>query len=111
MTLLLDVLGLTGLLDAIVTGDDITRGKPDPQGFLLAFQRFGVPPARGFVIEDAVAGVQAGKAAGAQVIAVTTTRARPDLVAAGADRVVDHLTELTVPLLTTLLDSSSATHP
>ena len=111
VTLLLDVLGLTGLLDAIVTGDDITRGKPDPQGFLLAFQRLGVPPARGFVLEDAVAGVQAGKAAGAQVIAVTTTRARPDLVAAGADRVVDHLTELTVPLLTTLLDSSSATHP
>ncbi len=99
VTLLLDVLGLTGLLDAIVTGDDITRGKPDPQGFLLAFERLGVPPARGFVIEDAVAGVQAGKAAGAQVIAVTTTRARADLQVAGADQVVDQLTELQVPLL------------
>jgi beta-phosphoglucomutase len=104
ITLLLDVLGLTGLLDAIVSGDDITRGKPDPQGFLLAFERLGIPPARGFVIEDAVAGVQAGKAAGAQVIAVTTTRARADLIAAGADRVVDALTELSVPQLAARLD-------
>lgn len=104
VTLLLDVLGLTGLLDAIVTGDDITRGKPDPQGFLLAFQRLGVPPTRGFVIEDAVAGVQAGKAAGARVIAVTTTRARADLQAAGADQVVDQLTELQVPLLARWLE-------
>jgi beta-phosphoglucomutase len=104
ITLLLDVLGLAGQFDAIVSGDDITRGKPDPQGFLLAFERLGVPPARGFVIEDAVAGVQAGKAAGAQVIAVTTTRVRADLLAAGADRVVDHLTELNVPLLAGLLD-------
>lgn len=105
VTLLLDVLGLTELLDAVVSGDDITRGKPDPQGFLLAFARLGVPPAQGLVIEDAVAGVQAGKAAGALVIAVTTTRARADLQAAGADRVVDHLTELTVPLLAGLLTS------
>jgi beta-phosphoglucomutase len=99
ITLLLDVLGLAGQFDAIVSGDDITRGKPDPQGFLLAFERLGVPPARGFVIEDAVAGVQAGKAAGAQVVAVTTTRARADLLAAGADLVVDHLTALNVSLL------------
>jgi beta-phosphoglucomutase len=109
ITLLLDVLGLTGQFDALVSGDDITRGKPDPQGFRLAFKRLGVPPARGFVIEDAVAGVQAGKAAGAHVIAVTTTRARADLIAAGADRVVDHLTELSVSLLAGLLERSVPT--
>jgi beta-phosphoglucomutase len=111
ITLLLDVLGLAGQFVAVVSGDDITRGKPDPQGFLLAFERLGVPPARGFVIEDAVAGVQAGKAAGAQVVAVTTTRARADLLAAGADLVVDTLTQLSVPLLEGRLDNAAPGDP
>jgi beta-phosphoglucomutase len=97
--LLLDVLGLAGQFDTIVSGDDYKRGKPDPQVFLLGFERLGIPPARGIVIEDAVGGVQAGKAAGAFTIGVTTTRARADLRAAGADLVIDSLTELDVPSL------------
>jgi beta-phosphoglucomutase len=103
--LLLDVLGLAGLFDAIVSGDDYARGKPDPQVFLLAFERLGVPPARGIVIEDAVGGVQAGKAAGAFTIGVTTTRPRADLLAAGADRVVARLTELDVPTLARFIEA------
>ena len=103
--LLLNVLGLAGLFDAIVTGDDITRGKPDPQVFLMGFERLGVPPTRGIVIEDAVGGVQAGKAAGAFTIGVTTTRPRADLRAAGADHVVDRLTELDVPTLARFIEA------
>ncbi len=94
ITLLLDVLGLAGCFAAIVSGDDIQHGKPDPEVFRTALERLAVPPARGVVIEDAVAGVQAGVAAGAFTIGVTNTRARADLQAAGAHLVVASLTEL-----------------
>lgn len=107
LTVLLDVLGLTGLFDALVTGDELDRGKPDPQVFLLAFARMGVAPARGIVVEDAVAGVQAGRGAGAHVVGLTTTRARTALLAAGADLVVDALTELSPALLAAVVDGKS----
>jgi sugar-phosphatase len=48
----------------LITADDITRGKPDPEPFLLAARRLGVDPARCVVFEDAPAGLQAGRAAG-----------------------------------------------
>jgi len=79
--------------DALVTGDDVSRGKPAPDTFLKAAEKLGVSPARCVVIEDAVQGVQAGKAAGAKVIAVTNTRKREDLWQ--ADRVLDSLEEIT----------------
>ena len=94
VTLLLDALGLADCFDAIVSGDDIRHGKPDPEVFRTALERLATPPARGVVIEDAVAGVEAGVAAGALTIGVTNTRPRADLVAAGAHLVVDSLTEL-----------------
>lgn len=67
-------LGIEGLLDVIVGEEDVSHGKPDPQGFLLAAQRLGVAPRQCVVIEDAPEGIAAGKAAGARTIAVTTTR-------------------------------------
>src|SRR5205814_9739765 len=82
LDVLLPTLGLVGQFDAVISGDDLTRGKPDPQVFLLALDRLGVLPARGIVIEDAVAGVQAGKAAGAFTIGLTSTRLRAALLAA-----------------------------
>ena len=94
VALLLEVLKLTRYFDSVVSGDDITRGKPDPEVFRTGFRRLEVPPARGVVIEDAVAGVQAGVAAGAFTIGVTNTRGRADLEAAGAHLVVDSLAEL-----------------
>lgn len=56
-----------------VTGEDVQRGKPDPQGYLLAAERLGRDPATCLVFEDAPAGVAAGRAAGARVVALTTT--------------------------------------
>lgn len=59
--------------DVLVTPDDVPFGKPSPMGYLEAARRLGAALARSIVIEDAPVGVQAGRAAGAIVIGVTTT--------------------------------------
>ena len=74
--------------EAFVTADDITRGKPDPQPFLIAADKLGADPGRCLVVEDAPAGVAAGRAAGAATLAVTTTSPAEDL---DADLVVPDL--------------------
>ncbi|MBW4461539.1 MAG: HAD family hydrolase [Nodosilinea sp. WJT8-NPBG4] len=68
----------------MVTADDVQRGKPAPDPYLLAAERLGVAPADCLVIEDAPAGVEAAKAAGTKVIAVTTTNRAEDLGLADA---------------------------
>lgn len=68
----------------IVTADRISRGKPDPEGFLLAARELEVDPAACVVFEDAPAGVEAARASGAQVIALTTNYPPEALAAAHA---------------------------
>ena len=68
----------------MVTADDVQRGKPAPDPYLLAAKRLGVAPADCLVIEDAPAGVEAAKAAGARVIAVATTNQAQTLAEADA---------------------------
>ena len=82
--------------DAIVGMEDTQRGKPDPQVFLVAAEKLGVPPGRCVVFEDAVAGVEAAKAGGMKCVAVTFVGHHPaeKLRAAGADRVVKSFSEL-----------------
>jgi mannitol-1-/sugar-/sorbitol-6-phosphatase len=58
---------------ALVTGDDVERGKPDPEPYLRAAELLGVPAAECVVVEDAPAGVLAGQRAGMTVLAVATT--------------------------------------
>lgn len=94
--LLLAVLGLTEYVQAIVSADDVTRGKPDPQVFLRAFGRVGVEPAGGVVVEDALVGVMAAKSSGAACLAVANTEPKEALLEAGADRVVGTLEDVTV---------------
>jgi beta-phosphoglucomutase len=59
--------------DAVVSSEEVARGKPAPDIFLRTAERLGLPTRRTVVLEDAVAGVQAGKAAGARVIAIAST--------------------------------------
>jgi len=59
--------------DVLVTPDDVPHGKPNPMGYLEAARRLGAAPSRSIVLEDAPVGIQAGRAAGAIVIGVTTT--------------------------------------
>jgi beta-phosphoglucomutase len=96
LDLLLGVTDTRRYFAAVVTGDDVTRGKPDPQVFLAAAKMLGVEPARCVVIEDAVAGVEAAKAGGMRCVAVTNAGHHPAeaLQAAGADLVVGSLEEL-----------------
>lgn len=72
-----------------ITSDTIAHGKPAPDGYLRGAERLGFAPSECVVVEDAVVGVRAGKAAGARVLAVTTTAAAAALYAAGAEWVVD----------------------
>jgi sugar-phosphatase len=61
------------LPDVLVTAEDVERGKPDPLPYLAAARGLGVEPSQCLVVEDAPAGIAAGKAANALVLAVTTT--------------------------------------
>jgi len=87
-------LGIAGFFDTMVADKDVMRGKPDPEGFLLAAERLGVSPASCVVIEDAVAGVRAAGDAGMKCIAVTNTHPAEKL--AEADKIVDSLETVTV---------------
>jgi beta-phosphoglucomutase len=75
--------------DAVVNGSQVERKKPAPDIFLEACRRLGLDPASCLVVEDAVAGVAAAKAAGTRCLAVTTSFSRDQLTR--ADWVVDGL--------------------
>jgi HAD superfamily hydrolase (TIGR01509 family) len=100
--------GLDGRFAAIASLEDITRGKPDPQVFLVAAAKAGVDPSRSVVFEDAPVGIQAAKAAGMYAVGVTTTRPAIDLLEAGADQVVNSLVGYDVPRLLRDLEAHAA---
>jgi sugar-phosphatase len=83
--------------EVLVSSDDVARGKPAPDPYLLAAERLGVDPAACLVLEDAPAGIAAGRAAGMAVWAVTTTHVPAELRAA----------HLIAPGLPELLDALS----
>ena len=89
--LVLKLLGIAEWFDVVIDGEDVTRGKPDPQGFLLAAERLRVRPERCVVIEDAEAGIRAARAAGMGEIGVGAE--------SGAKVVVGGVGEVTVEML------------
>ncbi|MHC4069033.1 MAG: HAD family hydrolase [Planctomycetota bacterium] len=88
---MLENVPVDGCFDAYVTGEDVKRGKPEPDTFIMAAEKLSLPRENCVVVEDAVQGVAAGKAAGMAVVAVTTTREREEL--GEADLIVDSLAE------------------
>lgn len=95
----LDAAGIANLFDARVDGETALElglpGKPAPDGFLEGARRVGVTPERAVVVEDALAGVAAGRAGGfGLVIGVDREHHAAELLANGADIVVDDLGEL-----------------
>jgi len=83
-----------GFFDAVITGNDIERKKPFPDIYLLAAERCGVRPDRCFVVEDAVSGIQAGKAANMICIGFTSAHTAEELRFSGADNIVDDIRDV-----------------
>lgn len=78
----------------LITANDIIHGKPNPEPYLKAAERLGFSPADCVVVEDAPAGIRAGKAAGARVIAFPTTSPPSDLREAGADWILRNCADI-----------------
>ena len=75
----LDKCGIRDYFEVLISGDMVTRCKPDPEIFLMAASRLGLQPEECVVFEDSVSGVAAAKAAGMKVVAVTTTHTAEEL--------------------------------
>ena len=75
----LRALGLETAFDFVATREDVENPKPDPEIYLLAAKALGISPSECMVVEDSVAGVRAGLAAGALVLAVATPLTRRKL--------------------------------
>jgi beta-phosphoglucomutase len=95
--LVVQAMQIGNLVRAIVSGDDVHRGKPDPQVFTLSCERLHLPPDRCAVIEDAPVGIDAAKAAGAKAVAVLIHHPRSAF--AHADLIVERLADLSVQML------------
>lgn len=88
-------LGVEAHFTTLVTADDVTRGKPDPEGYLLACRRLGVRPRDTLVFEDSAASIEAARSSGASCIAVGTPSVA---LAAKTLAVVDDLADTPVIL-------------
>ena len=90
--LIIEKLGFTTLLDAVIDGSMISRSKPDPEVFLKAAAALALPPARCAVVEDAQSGIEAARRGGFLAIAYTPTPRR----LTNADAEIHKLTQLPV---------------
>ncbi len=99
---IMDMIGIKETFDEIVSADDVTRGKPDPQVFLLGAERIGAPADGCVVFEDAHVGIEAGLAGGMKVVAVATTHPPESLTR--AHLVVESLEEVDVEKLRGLFE-------
>ena len=79
--------------DALVTGSDVEKKKPDPEIFQKAAQLIGITPENCMVVEDAKSGIMAAKAAGMSVIGITTAFSVKELETVGPDYIVDDIKE------------------
>jgi beta-phosphoglucomutase len=98
---IISALSLDAYFAAIASAEDVTAGKPDPQVFLAAAAKLGVPPALCVVVEDAPAGTEAARRAGMRCVGVLSSRAELK-----ADVVVSTLEELPEDVFDKLLKES-----
>ncbi len=85
----LDAAGIAGLVAATVTAEDVTHGKPDPEGYLLALDLLGAEAGDAVAFEDSEPGVDAARAAGIRCVAVLGTM--PPARLARADAIIERL--------------------
>ncbi len=90
----LDSNGIGSFFECVLHSGDVVSAKPSPEIFLTAFRRMRIAPEKCGVVEDAVAGIQAGRAAGGVVFGIPTMCPVSDLEQAGADFIIDTLEDL-----------------
>lgn len=93
--------------DAVITGDDVAKKKPDPEIFLLAARRIGVPPAECLVVEDAPNGIVAAKAAGSRCLGLMSSFTEQTLREAGADWIAKDLAHVPDEVLVAMTSARS----
>lgn len=95
----IDMPGFREMFDVIITGDEVSNSKPDPEGYLTAARHLGIDPRRCAVFEDSLQGVKAGKAAGAYVVGVEGTLKAED-IAPFSDVIVKSVAAVDIDQLT-----------
>ena len=88
----------------IVSSEDVTHGKPDPEVFLKATQAIGQQPVDCIVFEDSLHGIEAALAGGMKPVGITTTNSKQSLFDAGAEIVIDEMSELDEDRLSNLFE-------
>ena len=101
--MIIEGLGIADLIDASISGSDVTHGKPHPEIFIKAYEALGLKAEECIVVEDAVNGIVAGLAAGCKCVAITTTASAEVLSEAGASLCVEDYSTLTIDDLNNLL--------
>lgn len=81
--------GIEDLFDVIIAAEDVSKSKPDPEGYQQAVRRLGLTPSECVIVEDSPSGIAAANAAGIAVIAVCNTHEPEEL--SGATKIVEQL--------------------
>ena len=102
--MIIEGLGIADLVDASISGSDVTHGKPHPEIFIKAYEALGLKAEECVVVEDAVNGIVAGVAAGCKCIAITTTATAEVLSEAGASLCFEDYTTVTINKITNILN-------
>jgi len=97
MNLVMQQTGLFSFFHTIVTGEMVEQGKPSPDIFLLVAEKIGINPSDCVVVEDAVHGVRAARAAGMKSVAIVSTHKEHELKE--ADLVINRYSELSAGIL------------
>jgi beta-phosphoglucomutase len=100
----LEELGLACYFDAIVTGDEVGKGKPDPAIYRLVAERLNETPESLLVVEDAVSGVKSARAAGMRCLGVASPQRAEALRDAGADPIISDFRSLSLARLRASFD-------
>lgn len=100
----MDIPDLKEKFNVVITGDEVTNSKPDPEGYIKAAASLGIDPRRCAVFEDSLQGVKAGKTAGALVVGIAGTLKASD-IAPYSDIVVNAVDDINIDRLEEILKS------
>ena len=98
INLVLDKFDIRDYFDVVTSGDDVTKGKPDPETYLITAQRLRLDPTACLVLEDAKKGIQSAKVAGCKCIAIKNPYTPPQNLSQ-ADLILSSLNELTLQII------------